>query len=163
MAENESPLENNKVEVEFNIEPEVVKEEQTSKYVGVRGWLLFFCIWLVAFIPLFNFLAVIPVFEQSLNIEKVMSIELLLQIAVLLISMLAGLALWIKMKNAIKIAKIALFTILLRAPVISFAIMDPSTDMYRLRLNTLVGALYFAIWYSYLKKSKRVKATYKLN
>ena len=129
---------------------------------GVRGWLLLFCLGLVLVQPL------------ALLFEAVNSGDAFVAGFNLLLGAFAiytGIALWRGATNALKLVKVYFVVVLIGATlVIASGILTapaarvsqtPSQDNpLTVGFRMLIGV---AIWWSYFKKSKRVKATYGAN
>ncbi|MFH1367898.1 MAG: DUF2569 family protein [Elusimicrobiota bacterium] len=141
--------------------------QPNEKYKGVKGWLLLFCIILTVINPaltVFVYFADFPGFN-ALTFFGI--VDTFWMVLVTLFGMYAGISLWTVRPNAVKTAKIYLLAIAGYAVFIvgySFFILMPEKPT-AYRIGTAVGALlrlmlYAAIWYSYLDRSKRVKATY---
>ncbi len=141
---------------------------------GVKGWLLFFCLNLTVFSPLltaYNLVTgyneVEPYFSQFPGLQTVMTMDTILGIALMIFSIFAGYSLWAKRGNAVSTAKKYLVTFLVYsfiASVLPFLAGLPSRANAVMLALAVVGlirsAIYFTVWFSYLRKSRRVKATY---
>ncbi len=149
-----------------------------TKYTGVAGWLLFFCISLTILNPL---AFIINVFADAsnaagLNIEvnKVLALNIIVGAGLAIFSMYTGIKLWRVSRNAVKTAKvflICLFVIGITLEVVTMAILQPIAAIvhpiastYELGSSFLAGivhaCVYTGIWYAYLSKAHRVKTTY---
>jgi hypothetical protein len=147
-----------------------------KRYRGVGGWLLFFCISLTVLAPLATIASIITVFKdvsalfnQFPGLLVITSVDIFLSMGLMTLSVYAGIGLWRIRPGAVLMAKRYLFCFLgyqAIAAVLPFLAGLPSAaneamyadvgkDMFR-------SALYFAIWYSYLNKSQRVRATYEI-
>ncbi|MGB7622063.1 MAG: DUF2569 family protein [Terriglobia bacterium] len=147
---------------------------KASQYTGVRGWLLLFCLALTVFGPLVtvfflvaNYQGAAQYFEQFPGLRMISQVDILLSVAVMAFSVYAGVALWRKKQNAVRIAKAYLWTYLAYSIVASglpFTAGLPSSAQEAMIVEVLKNLfrslLYFAVWYSYLNGSKRVKATF---
>ena len=172
-----------------------------TKYKGVGGWLLLFCIGLTILTPLrtaFNLTSgykqASPYFEMFPGLLIITIIDSVLSIALIGFSIYAGIALWKIRPNAVKIAKKYLLTLLgysILAAFLPFMVSLPSeanqamigvpldeheqiyqditsyfAGQYVMELREEIAKgifrsiIYVAVWYSYLNKSQRVKATY---
>ena len=135
---------------------------------------MLFCIIITVINPLitvFNFVsgynAYIPYFNHFPGLLKVFIIDFVLCIALTSISIYAGISLWMIRTNAVKIAKIYLLVFLCYSilgiflPFMTGLQFEGSEVMIVEVVKAPFAAFIFiAIWYSYLNKSKRVKATY---
>jgi hypothetical protein len=158
-------------------EPKVEQRSEATKatqYVGVRGWLLLFCLALTVFGPLVtafflvtNYQEAAQYFEQFPRLKVISLTDISLSIGMMAFSVYAGVALWRKKQNAVRIAKAYLWTYLAYSIVASglpFTAGLPSSAQEAMIVEVLKNLfrslLYFALWYSYLNGSKRVKATF---
>jgi hypothetical protein len=154
-------------------EQELVAAE-AARYVGVRGWLLFFCLSLTVFSPIascvslwFGYQSVSQYADMYPGIKRVAMIDFPISIAMMCFSIYAGVALWRRKQNAVRIAKAYLLTFFgytVVAVFMPFMAGLPSAANEAMILEVIKGlarnALYVSIWYMYLKQSKRVRATY---
>lgn len=145
-----------------------------SPFVGVRGWLLLFCLVLTVFSPVFtifflaaNYQGAAQYFEQFPGLRVISRIDIVLSVSLMAFSVYAGISLWRKKQNAIRIAKAYLWTYLGYSIVASglpfTAGLPPvahETMIIGVVKNLFRALLFFAVWYSYLNGSKRVKATF---
>ena len=144
------------------------------KLVGVKGWLAFFCVSLIVINPLatlgmlmWSFSLVAPAFNQYPGFVIVFVIDAVVSIALMGLSMFAGISLWRIRPGAVKLAKLFLLAgaaYLLISPLFIFlsglpreAILATLPDSY---FNSGRSLVYYAIWLNYLRSSKRVKATF---
>jgi hypothetical protein len=142
--------------------------------VGVGGWLLLLCLGLTVFSPLMtivnlssSYQKVSPLFRQFPGLYTVSVVDFVLNAGVMCFSIYAGVGLWKKKQGAVHIAKRYLMTFLLYtvvASVLPFMAGLPSeaneamiAELFKDGFRSL---LFFAIWYSYLNKSRRVKNTF---
>ncbi|MFH1066688.1 MAG: DUF2569 family protein [bacterium] len=147
-----------------------------QRYNGVRGWLKFLCFILVVINPLIaiGYLAKLWIDGFS-HLNRVHGLLAFMMVGTLLIASVtvfgiyAGIGLWRIRPNAVKTAK-QYFLCYLGCSIIltllPFVVGIPSAaidDMLAVVTQGLSkGIVYVAIWYSYLSRSKRVKATYEL-
>ncbi len=125
---------------------------------GIRGWLLLFCLGIVFVQPLVLIVASDTAFEAVFN--------LLLGA----FSLYAGICLWRVRPNALRLVKVYFVLVLSIATLAILASVvtthsapsseTPQTNVLTDGARMLIGV---AIWWSYFKKSKRVKATYGAN
>ena len=150
--------------------------ESHKHYVGVGGWLLFFCVGLTILGPLGTLgrmgnesaeakrlAASIPNLAEATTTDNVLVIVLLIS------GFVVGVRLWQTQPSAAKAARTYLvfrlgLGILRCILLISIPDIPPSlsTD-YATEIITRVGLyelILFGIWYSYFRISKRVKATF---
>lgn len=143
-------------------------------YKGVKGWLLLLCVSMTILTPMTGFISLIavsdtlkPYFDQDPALFKLVLIEGICNICLLVYSMYAGLSLWRVSPNAVPSAKKYLLVLFHYS---FFSIFLPQlvglsektlTEIYKTSpLLNLIVMLEAFMWYLYLRKSKRVKATY---
>ena len=154
----------------------IVKDEVqiSEKYKGVGGWLLLFCIGLIVFGPLLFCSSIANLTPSTIPINSLRAlvrIDLFCSALLMLLGMAVGIGL-IKNKTseAVKFAKAYLIIRLAYAlgSIPLPYLLDLPSDIAARFVASLIGnaiaiIIYFAIWYLYLSKSKRVKATYYSN
>jgi hypothetical protein len=143
-------------------------------YKGVGGWLLFFCVSLTILSPAITFVSLARsygassrFFSQFHGLLVITVLDTILSTALMAFSIYAGVCLWKVRPGALRTAKTYLFCLLAYfavAAVLPFMAGLPSAANAAMLpvvvLSSVRGLIYFAIWYSYLIKSKRVQATY---
>jgi hypothetical protein len=151
------------------------------RYKGVGGWLLLFCIVLTALSPLSMMKSLfdknsgltpedLQYFDRYPTPRSLEAIGQLLGIGITAFSVYAGIGLWRIRPGAVRTAKLYLLCLLgvkIIGVILGFMV---TVVIYKIELNykekyggvtILVGSLLnFTVWYSYLSRSKRVKATY---
>ena len=141
---------------------------------GVGGWLLLFCLALTVFNPiitLVNFASGFPenveYFDQFPGLLVITAIDVLLSLGLMGFSVYAGTGLWSIRPGAVQMAKrflLCSLAYLAVASILPFMAGLPSAANEVMAVvvfkDVFRGIAYFAIWYSYLNKSKRVRATY---
>ena len=144
------------------------------KYKGVGGWLLFLCISLTILSPLFTLINLIigykefnNSFESFPGLLTIIIFDTIISICLMIFSIYAGIALWTIKPKAVKIAKIYLlfflgYTIIFIffLFIINFSSISSENILGENLKNEFRSLAYLIIWYTYLNKSKRVKATY---
>ena len=144
------------------------------RYKGVGGWLLFFCLGLTVFNPLMSLFSLAgsyresaPYFSQFPGLLVVTGLDTVLSLGLTVFSIYAGASLWRLRPGAVQTAKRYLLWFLAYqavAIVLPFMAGLPSsadeTMIAQSVKDAFRGILYVIIWYSYLNKSKRVRATY---
>jgi len=153
----------------------VKNEGDGAQYIGVRGWLLLLCINLTILDPFAMFFNLIsatqltkPHFDKLPQLLHLMVIGGGFSIALMVFSVYAGISLWKVLPNAVSIATKYLITVCFYS-LFSFFLPSivglPEKAQEEFSANTafnsLITILYISCWYVYLKRSKRVKATYK--
>jgi hypothetical protein len=144
-----------------------------DEYRGVKGWLLYLCIGLTILSPLFTvaglgraFSAANRAADRLPGFMTAMAIDSVLAVLIMALGIFAGASLWAVKPNAVRVAKLYLivvpvYTVL---EVALFLAILPSratgTVIEKGTVSVLGSLLYAGLWLSYLKKSKRVKATY---
>lgn len=152
-----------------------VRGKQNEALNGVKGWLLFLCISLTILSPLYTLgqLGVEwrdtePLFGAFPSLKDAVVFESLCMVGLMAFSIYAGSVLWSVKPGAVKVAKNYFLVLLLYSLVFPFvlsAIADlPSVADNEIAKegvkNAIRGILAFAIWFTYLNKSRRVRATY---
>jgi hypothetical protein len=152
------------------------KEKPSNNLKGVGGWLLFFCITLTILGPLsgISYLYSNWHLTQSSIFELVPGLELSIWLGSIAVSTLViygifiGVKIWNGIENgkslALKYLKIKLITIVSLEIITLLMLISESTILsifIELTLIVIFSELvFFGVWYSYFKKSKRVKNTY---
>lgn len=148
-------------------------EPASNQYKGVNGWLLFFCVSLTILSPLFTLANISKGYSTATKLaDRLPSlmtatiIDSAVSFMIMAFSILAGVSLWSVRPNAVKIAKAYLIALLvysvLEIPLFIVTLPSEASDAF-MRQSTVAVVrtlLYVGLWYSYLSKSKRVKATY---
>ncbi|MGD9577066.1 MAG: DUF2569 family protein [Syntrophorhabdus sp.] len=147
---------------------------QQSELRGVKGWLLLLCINLSILDPFANLLNLAigthlgrQYFDQNPALQRLMVINGVCSIALAVFSIYAGISLWRVLPNAVTTAKKYLGAAFAYSIVSLFLpyLVGLSEEVQKevgatSLLNSFVTALYLYVWYQYLKRSKRVNATY---
>jgi hypothetical protein len=143
-------------------------------YRRVRGWLLFLCVALTIVGPLFAIAYLLKSFvHQSAHFERFPGLRVLMVADAAMIGMLTalsmhvGIGLWRVRPGAVRAAKRYLLLslgYLAFVAVVPFVVGLPHeaypATMQQTVADTLKAGIPVAIWYVYLSRSKRVKATY---
>jgi hypothetical protein len=154
--------------------PPLTPLAEEPRYKGVGGWLLLFCLVLTVFGPAITLYSLFSGFSESSDyfdqfpgLRVITVIDTALSLALMAYSLYAGIGLWSVRPGAVRTAKRYLLCslgYLVVAAILPFCAGLPSSAneamIGEVAKNTLRGVVYFAIWYSYLSKSERVKATY---
>ncbi len=145
-------------------------EEREKKYSRIGGILLFLCIILTVFTPAFRgFIVVVNYdnmrahFVSTPQIYHLFIISSIFSIGLAVLSFEAGFSLWSRRQYAVGLAKVYfLFGIGWEALLllIVFAGGFPDEIKGGVVKSMIQSCIGFAIWFSYLSISKRVKATY---
>ncbi|MBP6941325.1 MAG: DUF2569 family protein [Syntrophorhabdaceae bacterium] len=145
-----------------------------TQYKGVKGWLLLLCVCLTVLDPFSAFMTLIaatnaakPHFDRYPELFRLVLIGGICSTFLIVFSIYAGLSLWRVVPNAVTTAKryfisafiYALFSMFL--PVIVGVSEKAFPEFSQgASINNVIVILYLAIWYLYLMRSKRVRATY---
>ena len=138
--------------------------------------MLLFCLVLTVFSPLitvgslaFGFAGSSEYFAQFPGLLVITVVDTILSVSLMAFSIYAGVRLWGIRPGAVRMAKIYLLCFLAYlavSAVLPFMAGLPSAAneamIGEVARDTFSGVIYFAIWYSYLNKSQRVRATYQL-
>jgi hypothetical protein len=144
------------------------------RYKGVGGWLLLLCLGLTVFGPVVTIYSLASgytessqYFDQFPGLKIITVVDSLLSLGLMAFSIYAGAGLWSIRPGAVQMAKRYLLCFLgyhAIAAILPFLAGLPAAAneamIVEVVKNTLRGVLYFAVWYSYLNKSKRVASTY---
>ena len=137
---------------------------------GIQGWLLFLCVSLTILTPLFalgqmtNEWRETKIYFDSIpNLKNAVMLEISAMTAICIFSIFSGVQLWSRKPNAVVIAKRFLIAQLayglvvpgVMAAMLSLPAMIP--EAIKIAFHCIV---YIGIWYPFLMKSKRVKATF---
>jgi len=146
----------------------------TTKLNGVKGWLLLLCVAMTILMPLFTlgnlglaWIASKLYLDTFSSLHTLILVDSVLSIGLMVFSIYAGYALWSIKQNAVRTAKAYLLTTLaysILMPMVIIGTSDPIMD------NSIIteiglkqafsGIIAFAIWFTYLNRSKRVRTTY---
>jgi hypothetical protein len=145
-----------------------------KNYKGVKGWLLLLCVSMTILTPMTGLVSLMavsdalkPHFDQDPALFNLVLISGICNICLLVYSMYAGMSLWRVAPNAVTSAKryllvlfhYSFFSIFL--PQLVGLSEKTQTEIYKTSpLFNLIVMLEAFMWYLYLRKSKRVKATY---
>jgi hypothetical protein len=151
--------------------------QRTAEPRGVGGWLLLFCVLVTIIGP------ALSVFFLSADLARILAnwdgfqpaptFRLVKDVAgfgLTAFSVYVGIGLWSVKPNAVRTAKALLIAALAYNVVTDFACLSLGTSVLfwiptptvGTTVEDLVGsAISFAIWFTYLRESKRVKATYR--
>ena len=148
--------------------------QETPRYQGVRGWLLLLCLSLTILDPFAMLLSLFsvanaskPLFEKHPGLLTLIAVSGIFRLAVAVFSVYAGLALWRVVPGAVPIARKYLMAVVLYT-VFAFilpALVGLPEELAREIAggSSVAGLLtisYAFVWYVYLTRSKRVRATY---
>jgi hypothetical protein len=152
----------------------VESENTLSRYRGVKGWLLVLCVCLTILDPvaaIVNLFVVVtmtrPLFEKSPALLRLITVSGACTIALVLFGVYAGLSMWKVVPNAVRIARryfLAVFYYSIFAIYLPNLVGMTGDSLKEMKTGSLINnvrtILYIAMWYVYLLRSKRVKATY---
>lgn len=150
------------------------ESEERPSHKGVGGWLLLFCLSLTFFNPLLSMRNLVagyqglqPYFQQIPNLLIFAILHSLFSLGVIGWGIYAGAKLWRVRLNAVTIAKSYLLGLIgyaILSTFLPFVTGLPGEVAKTLSIGTVKvipsTLVYMAIWYTYLNKSKRVKATF---
>jgi len=141
----------------------------------VKGWLLYLCIGLTILSPLFTvaniargFSAASRLADRLPGFMTAMAIDSVLAVLIMALGIFAGASLWAVKPHAVRLAKLYLILVpvcTVLEVVVSLAILPSRatatfTFIEKSTISVLGSLFYAWLWSSYLKESKRVKATY---
>lgn len=162
-------------------EEEREKGEQPAPLIGVKGWLLFFCISLIFIDPIISLPLIILYLVNTNNplnyyplLHLILDIDLIVNVLILLLGIYVGITIWILRPNSIRYANLFL-NAYLGYTILSFLIFFTIVPSYDINYNsatvgffsdtfrgTIYSIGYVIVWKLYLKKSERVKNTFGL-
>ena len=145
-----------------------------TDYSGVKGWLLLLCVTLTILDPLAGFFTLMgvtdllkPHFSEDPGLLKITLIAGVCSSCLIIYSMYAGISLWKIVPDALTTAKRYLRLLFCYS---FFAIFLPNlvglsektqTEFFKANpLNNIIVMVYSGMWYLYLIRSRRIKATY---
>ena len=151
-----------------------INHNYVPQYYGVRGWLLLFCMSLTIFSPLYSAYTLFvsyeelsPLFKTYPVLENLVTVDIYLSIGLMIFSIYAGSSLWNIKPRAVEIAKIFLKVFLIYTiigSIFPFMAGLPSAANEAIVFGAITvilrSIIYYAVWFTFLEKSKRVKATY---
>jgi hypothetical protein len=143
-------------------------------YKGVRGWLLFLCLSMAILSPMTGLVSLMavtnglkPYFDQDPALFNLVLIEGICNICLFVYSMYAGFSLWRVAPNAVTSTKRYLVVLFHYS---FFSIFFPQlvglsektlAEIYKANpIYNVMVMLEAFVWYLYMRRSKRVKATY---
>lgn len=144
------------------------------RYEGVRGWLRFLCISLTIISPLFTLLTLTSELDAAQRwggkvpgVNLLVSLEILIWVPLVVFSIYVGAGLWARRPSAVAAAKV-FFALAVCANglfVVIPSVVGLPSDVVPSVMAQSCGAFISStigngLWFAYLCKSKRVKATY---
>jgi hypothetical protein len=142
------------------------ESREKNSLVGVHGWLLFLCFCLVLVAPagfIVKYLEWLPAVQWSRiepGLRSFIYVSTLVDLVVMSLGVIAGIALWLENRSGPALAKIYLIT---RPVIVAFTwmlerrMLAPSTAEFRHVVGSIIAS---AIWFAYLEKSERVRNTF---
>ena len=145
-----------------------------EQYRGVRGWLLLLCLNIAILDPVTMLLTIFlvvsatkPYFGEHPELLRLCLVSGICRLALAVFSVYAGLGLWKVVPGALSVAKRYLLAVVLYSVVASFlpALVGVPQESYQefagqTVFNSFLTMAYAIVWYIYLQRSRRVKATY---
>jgi hypothetical protein len=147
-------------------------EKSLTNGIGVAGWLLVLVIILTIISPLAMIIDLIRIYESSrqnpymwLKFSVFFEIISIMTLCTVIFSLYAGISLWRIRPRAVKVTKIYLLCLQAYALIMPFLMglfSVRSEDMFFAGFVTItLRSLFFVvIWYMYLVRSERVRATF---
>lgn len=143
---------------------------------GVGGWLLFLCISLTIITPIVTILSIVffwievsPFFLINTQLCTATYFYIGMRILICAYGIHAGSQLWMTAPDGLNLAKTFLwislaFGVFADFMFVFFSNLEATPDLPDFGLEMVAGAIKspinFALWYGYLKKSKRVRNTF---
>lgn len=142
-----------------------MKDSENQHLKGVGGWLLFFIFSSVVFRPLYTIYDVFANPQFYYYASGILDYgSILVMLAFIGWVIFIGISLWIKKERAVIWAKEFLIAELVSGIFLTlYSVGYYSAEDFSIIVTDLFRAMvYFAIWFSYLSVSKRVKNTFKV-
>jgi len=168
--------------IKLRVESERQKQDQSfaseaseAALHGVRGWLLLLAVLLTIVGPILTLIGVASdmgtaerLGGQFPGLETALEINAFVALLFAIYSAYAGWGLWTKRPRAVSTAKEFLIAVLVAnilMPILVLMVADlPDREFFAVSFDGIARAIgiavWVAIWYSYLRRSKRVRATY---
>lgn len=141
---------------------------------GVRGWLLLLCLSLAVLDPFAALMSLFmvtdaakPHFDQHPELFRLVLVSGVLRIGLMVFSLYAGISLWRILPKGVAVAKKYLLAVFFYVVLSLFlpSLVGVSRELSNGMagenlLNALLTLAYVVVWYLYLVRSRRVKATY---
>lgn len=151
-------------------------ESALPRYRNVGGWLLLLCLSLTVFMPLTTLGSFVlgysesaKYFNQFPRLLLIIVIDGFLSLGITSFCIYAGIGLWRIRPGAVNMAKRYLLCFLVYqaiAALLPFLAGLPTAAneamLAQVAKDTIRSILYVTVWYLYLSKSKRVRATYEV-
>ncbi len=143
--------------------PDSTPVEGRRQTSGVNGWLFILCLFLTVWNPAIVALR-LATSVANLSAQTTLSLVLLaVRLVVTSVGVAAGFSLWLRRPWAVQLAKTALILVALEAVIRLSTRMGLSETPPGTRLPLAVFMIvHSAAWYLYLRTSRRVRATYRL-
>ncbi len=150
------------------------KLKELKKLEGVKGWLFLLCVSLTVLDPLAVIFSLFmstssegPYLDQHPEFFRLVLVSGICRLGLMVGSLYAGLALWRVVPGAVAVARkylsalflYSVFSLFLPALVGVSEARYPGTETL-FSLNATFTMVYIAFWYIYLRRSRRVRATY---
>ncbi len=142
----------------------------SPQLVGMKGWLLLFCVVLVIIIPTFVLFGIVQTLPLIEGIEKrvpgvtgPLTLFILADLALACFSAMVGYGLWKKPHRFQAVTSARYFlraVVIVRSFNILLALSYPLVLLPSAILAFIQGCIFAGVWSSFLKNSKRVQATY---
>ena len=151
------------------------EDNSSVELKGVGGWLTFFCVSMTIITPLLtigylskDWVDMSPFFDYHPVLQNAMQLESLISISLIIYGFIVGFMIWSGNENgkiiAEKFLKINLSVFIVVQIIILLMVSgDPIIRPIMIEAGSigLIGELvFFGVWFSYFKKSKRVANTY---
>jgi len=147
---------------------------ENPRLKGVRGWLLLFCLILTTVSPIANVFLCWRTYTRlawgqshvAMDVRFSFVIDVALTASFIIFGIYAGIALWRVRSGAVGVARNYLsFYFLANIAMASLPFLLGGASLSRRAIHQALWSvvpayIFYSIWTSYLKKSKRVRATY---
>jgi len=152
----------------------ITENHTSAHHIGVKGWLLLLCLILTLVNPVASicnlyssFKITSPFFNVYPGLRVITITDVVLSMGIVCFSIYAGISLWRIRPNGVAIAKAFLLTFMgyaVTANILPFLAGLPANANEAMTAQAFIGvlrsAIFVFVWYIYLVKSKRVRATF---
>jgi hypothetical protein len=145
------------------------------RYDRVGGWLLLLCVILTVIAPAYSLLTTAGALGEAgpylsmlpASVLAMLTMDLTVVILIVGLGIYAGIGLWRIRPGALRIAKAFLVAVLIvtLTEILIIGLLDIPDDFKQMALSegamaAIRTSVFFAVWFTYLTRSKRVRATY---
>lgn len=125
---------------------------------GVKGWLLFFCVYFSIISPILYLAQILQLAGISIGLMQI--IQLAISFGLIVYAAIIGIRLWRIRPNSLKQAKTMLIVVFCFKMIGAILLFASSSGSSQLVLRAMPGIFIIFLWWYYLNYSKRVRNTY---